>query len=236
MAVDWQWASNFLAGGRKKYERPLYDRGLRIWKANKWDAETDIHIGWMWNGPTPFITYHYNGTTTITGGNHGTNRWPSLFSYSLRFTIQRYAGLQVIQRNFKFYLIEEDPRIMPAKIQGCRQCSQTGLQDMHCYPQTCWSLEEDGTCKRHPDVEITNNNSYSRWHTISCEHGETDHHVIKNGNSCYYCSGTKKRDYGSKPERTLWDGSPLKVRDGKIIKSAATLLERMVADYAEPIG
>jgi len=40
-------------------------------------------------------------------------------------------------------------------------------------------------------------------------------------------------DYGSKPERMLWDGTPLRVRDGKVVKSAASQLERMIADNVE---
>jgi hypothetical protein len=242
MPLDWQWADAYLKGGRKKYERPLYDRGLRIWKSNKWDPDSDIHIGWTWNGYQSFVIYHKDGSTTIQAQQPSAVRWQPLFGYSVRFTIQRYAGVHnVFQRNFKHYIIENDFRITPAKIQGCRQCSQTGLQDVWCYPDVCYdaTVSADGkyTCDSHPDIDPAKlTNMYSRWHRIPCEHGLDDGHTIKNGTTCCYCNGTKKRDYGSKPERMLWDGSPLRLRDGKVIKKAASLLERMVADYVEPIA
>ena len=233
---NWQWSSDFLAGGRKKHERPLYDRGLRIWKLNKWDADSDIAIGWKYSGNSnPFVIHHKDGTTTIQT-NKFPSGWNALNNYSTRLTIMRYAGVKdLFQRNFKFYIVEDDAGITPPKIQGCRQCKQTGLQDVWCYPQNCWSSVEqaDGTydCAEHPGQGTR------RWHSVACEHGFTQNgHMIKDGTTCYYCQGTKKRDYGSKLERTQWDGTPLRLRDGKIIKSAANLLERMVADYVQPIN
>ena len=234
MALDWDWADAFLKGGRKKYERPLYDRGLRIWKTNKWDADSDINVGHKWMTQTPFVTYHKNGTTTISAPTfpHG---WSALRGYSTRFTILRYAGIKVMQRNYKFFLEEKDPVVSPPKIQGCRKCKQSGLLDSWCYPNTCWDVRTTttNTCPTHPDAVIRLGSS---WHYVPCEHGDNSGHKVPNGQECYSCNGVGKRDYGSKPERTQWDGSPLRLRDGKIIKSAATLLERMVADYVEPIG
>lgn len=239
MVPDWQWADTFLKGGRKKYERPLYDRGLRLYKTNKWDADSDINISWSWNKSTPFVTYHKDGTTTINGPTypHG---WPTLRSQSVRLTINRYAGIKIYQRNFKFYLEEYDAPIGPAKIQGCRTCKQTGLVDGWCYGQSCYDGKkgEDGSmyCPTHPDAAYIGKIYQYAWHEVPCEHGLTKGHDVVKGFTCPTCSGAKKRDYGSKPERTQWNGSPLRLRDGKLIKSAATLLERMVADYVEPIG
>ena len=234
MAVDWQWASDFLSRGRKKYERPLYDRGLRIWKINRWDKDSDIAIGWR--SYQPFVIFHKDGSTTIQAQQPPTHTWNPLFGYSTRLSIMRYSGIKnLYQRDFKHYIVDEDARTMPPKIQGCRQCKQTGLQDVWCYPQNCWNSVQnaDGTygCPDHPGQ------GSARWHSVPCAHGDIERgHLIKNGTTCYYCSGTKKRDYGSKLERTLWDGSPIRVRNGNIIKSAATLIERMVADYVRPIA
>jgi len=237
---NWQWANTFLAGGRKKHTRPLYDRGLRIWKLNKWDADSDIAIGWA-SWATPLVTYHKDGTTTIQSGVQSSHAWNPLNNYSTRFTIMRYAGIQnLYRRNFKFYIIESEAGLTPPKIQGCRQCKQTGLQDVYCYPQHCWQTitNSDGvtTCTAHPEIDPAIFTGYTRWHMLPCSHGNLDSHTVKNGATCYYCQGTKKRDYGSKLERTQWDGTPLRLRDGKLIKSAATLLERMVADYVQPIN
>jgi hypothetical protein len=231
--IDWQWGSDFLSKGRKKYERPLYDRGLRIWKTNKWDIDSDIAIGWV--NYAPLVIYHKDNSTTIQAPK--VNAWNTLFGYSTRLTIVRYSGIKdLFQRDFKHYIVDQDACNTPPKIQGCRQCSQTGLQDVWCYPQACWNgnIDEKGkySCTQHPGAL----SSHGRWHMVPCEHGQLQNgHTIKNGTQCYYCSGTKKRDYGSKLERTLWDGSPIRVRNGNIIKSAATLLERMVADYVRPI-
>jgi hypothetical protein len=243
MALDWQWASDYLSHGRKKYIRPLYDRGLYIWKENKWDPDSNIHVGWTYSGITQrFVTYHKNSTTTIQAlSPYPNSSYSPLRSYSTRFTIVRYAGLHsLIQKDFKFYIIESDPTQTPPKIQGCRKCKQSGLIDKWCGVTTCWNVNhrEDGTpyCEKHPDLVISQLSPYHRWHYISCEHGVQDGHTIPKGQECHYCNGTGKRDYGSKLERTLWDGSPLRIKDGKIIKSSASLLERMIADYVEPIG
>ena len=240
---DWNWASSFLDGGRKKHERPLYDRGLRIWKFNKWDADSDIGIGWKYSGMSnSFVVYHKDGTTTIQARGVNPGGWSPLNNYSTRLTIMRYAGISnLYQRDFKFYIVEDNAGITPPKIQGCRQCAQTGLADVWCYPRNCWDVEtsDDGkvSCPTHPDLGPTVMSHYRRWHPVPCEHGFVQSgHQIKNGTTCYYCQGSKKRDYGSKPERTQWDGTPIRLRDGQIIKSAATLLERMVADYVQPIS
>jgi hypothetical protein len=76
----------------------------------------------------------------------------------------------------------------------------------------------------------------SRWHSTACVHGLEQGHNVKREFPCMTCNGSKKHDYGSKPYRTMWDGSPIRIRDGKIIKAAPSLLERMIADYAEPIS
>ena len=239
MFYDWDWADTFLRNGRKKYERPLYDRGLRIWKTNKWDANSNISIGHKWNLSNPFVTYHKDGTTTISA-EQWPNGWSALRGYSTRFTIFRYAGIHVMQRNFKFYLTEDNAPLSLPKIQGCRTCAQSGLLDGWCYSRTCYegSQDADGRmhCETHPDATYIGINHQYSWHSVPCPHGLSDGHEVKKGIVCSTCRGSKKHDYGSKPERMLWNGSPLRLRDGKIIKSAATLLERMVADYVEPIG
>lgn len=239
MAYDWDWADNFLKGGRKKYERPLYDRGLRIWKTNRWVANSDISIGYRWNMSDPFVTYHKDGTTTIAAQQYS-NGFSSLRGYSTRFTMVRYANIQVFQRNYKFYLEEYDAPLSPVKIQGCRNCSRTGLVDGWCSASHCYLGEkgENGkmSCEKHPEANYIGQVWQYNWHRVPCPHGNNDGHKVTRELLCHSCNGVGMRDYGSKPERTQWTGTPLRLRDGKIIKSAATLLERMVADYVEPIG
>jgi len=249
MSYTYQHMSDFLNGGRKKYERPAYDRGLRVWKENQWAHNTDIHIGWTFSGKLPFVTWHADGTTTIHG--HSNNRlnyhgWSPLGSQSVRLTIRRYAGISVYQRDFKFYLEEDGAPLTPPKIQGCRSCKQSGLVDGWCNSTTCWNGEfyqiNSGqsvfACPEHPDAEQPYPSSYYRYHKILCEHGSLDNHSTPKTQQCYYCKGSGKRDYGSKPLRTLWSGQPLRLRDGKIIqtKASQSLLERMMADVVETVS
>lgn len=240
MAYDWQWASDFLAGGRKKHERPLYDRGLRLWKTNKWDVDSDINVGW--HSYQPFVIYHKDGSTTMQAVGYGGQRWVPLGSQSVRLTMMRYAGVQsVYQRNYKYYIVEQDAGLTPPKVQGCRQCKQRGTVDTWCWPGNCWNIAEaDGKfyCPQHPETDSSLISPNRRWHSVPCEHGDVSRggHEVKDGATCYGCGGTRKRDYGSKYVATLWDGSPIRIRDGKLIKSAAGLLERMIADYVEPIA
>lgn len=242
-------AKDFLARGRKKHERPLYDRGLRIWKINKWDPDSPIAIGHNWHGYHPFVIFHPDDTTIIQAPIIQTSwggTWKQLDNYSTRLTIMRYAGIsQLYRKDWKFYIVENHPRYTPSKIQGCRICRSSGKVDEYCSTITCWSGQpktgilgfDTGyyECEEH-QVTWSKQSNYSRWHETPCVHGNTTSHTIPKGRDCYYCSGIGKRDYGSKPETTQWDGSPLRLQHGNIIKSAATLLERMVADNVDTLG
>ena len=239
--MDWNWANSWLQGGRKKYIRPLYDRGLYLWKTDRSNPNSDICVGWK--NTTPFITYHHDGTTTIGIENTGASwYWPSLRSYSVRFSIMRYANVHdVYQKNFKFYVVDNNYTKTPPKIQGCRTCKSTGKVDEYCGPSTCWQGNLQATpggvvCTEHGMLDPQVLSMNGRWHTVACEHGNEQAHTIPKGRDCYYCNGTGKRDYGSKKEALQWDGSPLRLRDGNVIKKAASMLERMVKDYVQPVG
>ena len=232
-------ASQYLSRGRKKHERPLYDRGLRIWKENKWDPNSPICIGW--DKAVPLVTYNQDNSVTIQA-TQSYSYYNSLRSYSVRFTIARYSGIKdLFQRNFKFYIVENDARRKPKKEQGCRQCKQTGKTDVYCYADMCWSANGSSNfCSTHGIIEEKYMSNQNRWHLIPCEHGFGDKnnrsHVVPQGANCDYCNGTKRRMYGGGYEHIQWDGSPLRLKDGNLIKAAATLLERMVADFVQPIN
>ena len=236
---DWQ---TYIAGGRKKYERTLYDRGYRIQYANKFNKSGDIQIVLPWINNYPLITIHPDNTRTLSApdavNTHWGGTWWPLRGYSVRFTIYKYTGIEVVQRNYKFKLYEQDAKITPPKIQGCRLCSQTGRIDGFCYPPSCWDGEVDAnnvfTCKKHPGaVRI---HAYSQYHNTECEHGLflTSGHNVPKARECHSCEGAGKRDYGSKRVSLSWDGSPIKVENGNIVKKPLTDLERIVAAYAGP--
>jgi hypothetical protein len=233
--ADWE---SYIAGGRKKYERTLYDRGLRIKHANKFKRGGDIEIVIPWLNNFPIITIHPDDTMTLRG-EQTTTHWGGSYSplkaQSSRYTLWKYAGIEVVQRNFKFRLFEEDAALTPPKIQGCRTCNKTGKVDGWCNGSTCWDVNQlTGKCPNHPDATLSDIEKQRGRHTLLCEHNETKSHKVARGFRCYGCSGTGKRDYGSKRVSLLWDGSPIKVKDRKIYKQPLTDLERIVASYVRP--
>lgn len=234
--AEWQ---DYIAGGRKKYERTLYDRGYRIQYANKFNKSSDIQIVMPWINNHPLITIHPDNTKTLSAPasvvTHWGGTWHPLRAYSVRFTIFKYTGVEVVQRNFKFQLYERDAKISPPKIQGCRLCSQTGFLDSWCNAIHCWDVDQKTSgCPTHPDLTLSPTDIQRSRHIIPCEHGDMMGHTVKRGQQCYYCNGTKKRDYGSKRVSLAWDGSPIKVENGNIVRKPLTDLERIVAAYAGP--
>lgn len=226
----------YLAKGRKKYESPLYDRNFRIRRANRFKQSGDLYIYTPWMPTLNLVTIHPDDTITIDGspasawGQFSTHK--PLNYYSNRLTIMRYAGIGLFVKNFELRIKERDAGITLPKMQGCRQCKQTGLQDMWCYPTTCYDGKTENDkfeCPTHSNV--TSFQSFWQGHVMPCPHGDEKGHIIKDGRPCYYCNGHKKRDYGSKYISIPWDGSPLKIKDGNIYKQPLTELERIVASY-----
>jgi len=232
-----EWES-YLANGRKKYERTLYDRGLRIKHANKFKRGGDIEIVIPWLNNFPIITIHPDDTMTLKG-DQATTQWGHSYSplkaQSSRYTLWKYCGIEVVQRQFKFRLFEQDAALTPPKIQGCRTCKQIGRVDGWCSGNTCWDVNTlTGTCPKHPDTALSSVEKQRGRHAMLCEHNELQSHKVPRGYQCYSCAGTGKRDYGSKRVSLLWDGSPIKVKDRKIYKQPLTDLERIVASYVGP--
>jgi hypothetical protein len=234
---DWQ---TYLSNGRKKYERTLYDRGYRIQYANKFNKSSDIQIVMPWVNNYPLITIHPDNIRTLqspgTVTTHWGGTWDPLRAYSVRFTIFKYTGIEVVQRNFQFKLYEQDAKLTPSKIQGCRMCSQTGKIDGYCNSPICWEgeiVDEVFSCPDHP--EAIQFNAYTRYHSLPCEHGHIGQgHTVKRRDQCYSCGGVGRREYGGKKVSVPWDGSPIRVQNGNIYKQPLTDLERIVAAYAGP--
>lgn len=233
--------STYLDGGRKKYMRPLYEYGMVIEKANHWQpAGSDLQIKARWAANLPFITVHNDDSFTLQGGTVNSfwgGNYDIIKSQGIRYRMWKYTGIRVFQKNYQIRVLELDPARTPSKIQGCRRCAQTGLVDGWCSPPTCYdgSRDDQGvfSCPTHPDA--TQTNGYRQWHQLPCSHGGIDGHSVKRGNTCYSCSGTGKREYGNNPISLPWDGSPLRVKDRKIVPittSGLINLERLVAQYA----
>ena len=239
MTYSHQQLTEFLKGGRKKYMRPLYDRRLYVRRANKFMSGGDLEIYAEYNPTQPYIIIHPDDTMTIQAQAATTawgGSWIPLRGYSTRFTLQRYAGIEVIVRNFQPYIIERDAGRTPSKIQGCRTCRQTGKVDLHCYPETCWNYDSGSkSCRIHGEIpEESIRAAWRNYHQIACQHNEYYSHRVPKGQVCPKCNGTKKAEYGLNQIKIPWDGSPLKVKDGNILKQPLTELERMVASHVGP--
>lgn len=223
---DYDTAKAYLSGGHKKWDRPLYVRGLRVQSRGKGIAIVD-----KWAGFDP-ILFNPDGTLTIQAPNAVPTAWGGswrpLRSQSVRRNIKEFSGLtNVFQRQGVIYITEADASTTPAKIQKCRGCRGSGLIDSWCSPDMC---RNSFPCNAHPEWQPGPLDT-RYWHSIPCEHGQSDSHNLPKSRSCYSCRGNGTRDYGSKLVSIAWDGSPLRLKDGKIIKQPPTELEKRIAAY-----
>jgi hypothetical protein len=226
---DYDTATIWLQEGRKKYVRPLYMRGLYMSKV----SNGDIVITDKWAQFNP-VVFHRDGTKTIQAPviNRPWGSWNSLSSQTVRYNILQFSGIaQIYQKNFECHLVFQDALTTAPKIQGCKTCKQTGKMDSWCNSTYC---SNDWPCAEHPDA--VQGASASSWHKVPCEHGVLHGHEVKQGQQCYYCNGTRKRDYGSKLISLIWDGSPLRIKNGSLVKQPPTELEKRIAAYVQPIS
>jgi len=226
---DYDTATIWLKEGRKKTTRPLYMRGLYMTKIQN----GDIVITDKWSQFNPVI-FHPDGTKTIQAPQiHNLwGSWNSLRSQTVRYNILQFSGIaQIYQKNFKCHLVFQDALTTKPKIQGCRFCRKTGMMDSWCNGSYC---SNDWPCSEHPNG--VQGSSRSSWHKVPCEHGVLDGHQVKHGQKCYSCNGNGYRDYGSKLVSLIWDGSPLRIKDGSLVKQPPTELEKRIAAYVQPIS
>lgn len=226
---DYVTADLYLKGGRKKYDRPLYFGGLRVQSRG---TDIAVRADWGWGG-FDIALFHPDSSMTIQAPVMNTpwgGSFSSLRSHSIRYRINHFSGLRdIFQRKGECYIITQDSVISPPKIQGCRSCSRTGLVDGWCNPSYC----RQENCTEHPNAKVP---GHGQWHRVPCEHGiETGHKTVRT-NKCWSCNGMGMRDYGSKFAKIKWDGSPLRLRDGNIVKQEPTELEKRIAQYVKSIN
>lgn len=225
---DYASAAAWLQGGRKKYDRPLYSRGLRL----QYRSKDRIAVVDRWSG-IDILTYHPDNTMTIQAPTV-TTHWGGTYnlarSQGVRLVLREYAEFQdVYQKNRNVYILEYGHQTTPPKVQGCRSCRSTGKRKEWCSPVQCYS-----TCG-YPDRPILQSVYSGRnWHYHACEHNQQKSHtILSETNKCWRCNGVGKADYGSKPIAMMWDGSPLRIRNGKVINNQPTELEKAIAAYVK---
>ena len=226
---DYDSAKTYLSGGHKKWDRPMYVRGLRVQSRNK-----DIAIMDKWYSFEP-ILFHPDGTLTIQAPqsvptNWG-GSWNPLHSQSVRRNIREFSGLtNVFQRAGTIYITTQDALRTPSKIQKCRTCHGLGLIDSWCSPQYC---NNNFPCADHPEWKPSVSHSNYNWHYGNCPHGNADSHTVPKAQDCYHCKGVGLREYGNKLISMAWDGSPIRLKDGNLVKQPPTELEKRIAAYVK---
>ena len=229
--VDW------LAGGRKKWDRPLYTRGFRIRKEHPHMLNSNLVIYLPWYHNLPIITIKPDNTMVLqtlmtqANTNHG---WRSncAFSQGVRDVVSRFTGIDMYQKDNKIWLHQASDGYTPSKLRGCGKCSSTGKIDEYCWgPNTCYKRLP---CELHPDAVLTKGASIynsDRHEEKACEHGKPAKHMIPMNQACYCCSGSGKINIGGKRISSQYDGYPLHLKDGKIIRNEPTELEKRIANY-----
>jgi len=227
--TDYDTAKSYLSGGHKKWDRPLYVRGLRVQSRSK-----DIAIVDKWYNFEP-ILFHPDGTLTIQAPQSVPNNWGGswnpLRSQGVRRNFKDFSGLQgMFQKAGTIYITTQDALRTPSKIQKCRTCHGLGLVDSWCSPRYC---NNSLPCEDHPEVQVTAGNNYASWHYGKCPHGISDSHTVPKSQDCYHCKGVGLREYGNNLISIAWDGSPIRLKDGNLVKQPPTELEKRIAAYVQ---
>jgi hypothetical protein len=227
--TDYDTAKSYLSGGHKKWDRPLYVRGLRVQSRSK-----DIAIVDKWYNFEP-ILFHPDGTLTIQAPqaipNNWGGTWNPLRSQGVRRNFKDFSGLQgMFQKNGTVYITTQDASRTPSKIQKCRTCHGLGLVDSWCSPSYC---SNPFPCEEHPEFEEPAKNRYGSWHYGKCLHGNSDSHNVPKSQDCYHCKGVGLREYGNNLISIAWDGSPIRLKDGNLVKQPPTELEKRIAAYVK---
>lgn len=190
-----------------------------------------IFVPWLQSDIT---TYHSNGDMFIHVPTKYTTSWGGTFSplrsQGLRYMLRLISGVDNIYiRNGVSYLLPRNAPRTPTKIQGCRTCKSSGKLNEVCHPRNCYSGRGSSTCHQHPDAVL---DSYG-WHMVECEHGKLNQHTMYNARECWACSGAGRRNYGNNPIALVWDGSPIRIKNGELVKKEPSELEKRIAAYVK---
>ena len=228
-AVRWIMKSKKVSD--RNVSRTMYYYGMRLVRRST--TSIAVYVPWSQHD---IATYYADGTMTIELPTV-TSKWSSNYQYSSlhsqghRRIARVLSGVKDIYiRKGVGYILEQDHKFTPSKVTKCRMCSGTGKQDSNCYPNYCQRGWGKAVCPDHPNEVL----SRGGWHHIPCEHGHISSHVIPNDRTCYQCNSTGKFDYGNKPIALMWDGSPIRIKDGNLYRREPSELEKRIAAYVNP--
>lgn len=223
-----RWLQNSKRVADRGVRRSLYAGYYRASLIRRSPDTIAVHLPWM---GADVLTYHSDGTSILEVPSHTPYGHGPLRSQGTRRLICTLANFtNVFQKQGKIYVTEQDYKLSPSKIQGCRSCKSTGKMDTTCYPDTCYQGRGHAECPDHPGA-IPQRHGF---HMVPCEHGKDSYHTLYNAITCYYCNGTRKREYGLKPISFMWDGSPIRIKKGNLVKREPSELEKRIAAYVNP--
>lgn len=211
-------ADTWLQGGKdkSKQKRTLYEGYKKSYL-----LRTSLDTITVMNYGTPLVTYFKNGEYMLFGARH---MWQGQ-----RYSLMKYAPVQVVTRNHRVILSTNADGRTPPKIQTCRKCSGFGKVEQPCYgvgicyePDCADNIEANRLVNEEDlnwwDPQVTKLRHTAGKHGNKCSHGFESAHVIPLANQCWSCQGAGKRDYGSKKQGRVWNGTAIRIdKDGNYL-------------------
>lgn len=222
-----RWLQNSKRVADRGVRRTMYAGYYRAYLVRRSPDTIAVNLSWM---NYDVLTFHSEGTAVLEVPKTPSG-WSPLRSQGTRQLICRLANFtNVFQKNHKIYITEQDYKLTPSKIQGCRSCKSSGKMDTVCYPDACYQGRGHATCPDHSGA-IPQKHGF---HMVACKHGKYIPHTLYNAAICYYCSGAGRKEYGLKPISLMWDGSPIRIKNGNLVKREPSELEKRIAAYVNP--
>lgn len=223
-----RWLMNSKRVADRGVRRSMYSGYYRASLIRRSPDTIAVYLPWM---NADVLTFHSDGTSVLEVPSPNIYGNRPLRSQGTRSLICRLAGFSnVFQKQGKIYITEQDYKRTPSKIQRCRTCSSSGKVDTICFLPTCYDGRDEAECPKHPGYIP---NIYG-WHDLPCQHGKDKVHTVYRARDCWSCNGTGKREYGLKPISLMWDGSPIRIKNGNLVKREPSELEKRIAAYVNP--
>lgn len=179
--MNWHdYFTSYLAGGKDKSRRKV--------KGNTYAEKlANGNIGLRFHA-TIVCEYWPNGNVTLRSGG-----WQTVTTQA---RIHDYSPARVYSVKGSWHVFHATDGKTAVKVQKCRACKGSGVgHGWYCPGARTYTY--DGGYREIPLADRK-----------PCEHGSSESHTVPGEpGSCYRCSGTGERDYGSKPIPTpFFDG------------------------------
>jgi hypothetical protein len=200
---DYDSADRYLKGGRDPNQRPLYDRGLNVYRSS--DRMFRIYIAYY--ASSPIVIYEPGDVVILPDVTRYYTMRPST-----RRIIRDYANIDdVSYAGGKYQLYRAMDERTPSSTRRCRSCSGLGH---HVYTCTGYNIRNQ--------YRLVLTTMGKKVFPQSCTVGDPDKQGLAHRESmqCNNCSGTGKVIWGNKAIPTEWDGKELilDIKSNSIVK------------------